>query len=912
MPTDLYWRRKLSAYLHDSPEKVLSLLDHESRARRIACEIDPSERSRKEADWDASAADRLPFPPSSETLTPVSCFRHPLGGSQVPVDEQNLPVGLAEETSQTTRPNFEQEDPRVEFIATWRFWRNWAASRRADFALYPAETRLPDHTIWNHLAVTSAMQGCLAGQPWSRVNPIPPADKPAFLLFTIGPVQDFIAEARSTRDLWSGSYLLSYLIGRTLSRIALDFGADHVIFPNLCDQPIIDLLLREELWNKVTTANGGNVFDALNYIGSIDGAQRLLTPSLPNRFLAVLPVAMAEHQDRGPQFQSVSAYAEHLASDLRAFLKQAIAAPVSKAAGDAFGDRFEKARFDRQVENMVEIHWQVTPWPKSFAEAETLANALPADDPKEEYTPRAGLLTIRDLCGHGADPRYLVNGDPKNVASAWSAMYSVTEWLLDGVKRNRAFRPTGSSYKEPSKTNSKDSLNGREEAVLSVADERDAQELSDAAKNKLHKAHLLKSGEHLGASTLIKRLWPYAVLCAEDKLRKHLCMPNTRSIAAHEPWNDDESEDATEEKYFAVLAVDGDSMGKWISGSKTPELTNVLSEECKRAFEEGANLKNRRPLSPAWHLQFSEALGNFSQHAARRIVEAFDGRLIYSGGDDVLAMLPADTALRCAEALRLAFRGDPQLNSAARGKQKEYMEDGRTIRRSDCTTPLFQIETPGFLQLHPSASDRHGSTSGFLDDPVNFPVIVPGPNADCSAGIAIAHFTSPLQDVVRAARQAENRAKDVSGKAAMAVSLLKRSGEITEWTCKWDSGGLKALAAIIEAIQSGVVSSKFPHRLIELVQSYQTDRPGQLGGTTPTEGFASVALEILEREIHTVADRQRGRNFTPEKANLIAKVILEYLDSSFVGNAQEKISALVGLCQTAAFIERNLPKGRQA
>ncbi len=28
-----------------------------------------------------------------------------------------------------------------------------------------------------------------------------------------------------------------------LRRIALDFGPDHVIFPNLCDQPIMDLLL---------------------------------------------------------------------------------------------------------------------------------------------------------------------------------------------------------------------------------------------------------------------------------------------------------------------------------------------------------------------------------------------------------------------------------------------------------------------------------------------------------------------------------------------------------------------------------------------------------------------------------------------------------------------------------------------
>src|SRR5438105_3317159 len=31
------------------------------------------------------------------------------------------------------------------------------------------------------------------------------------LLFSIGPVQEFIASARTGRDLWTGSYLLSYL-----------------------------------------------------------------------------------------------------------------------------------------------------------------------------------------------------------------------------------------------------------------------------------------------------------------------------------------------------------------------------------------------------------------------------------------------------------------------------------------------------------------------------------------------------------------------------------------------------------------------------------------------------------------------------------------------------------------------------
>jgi CRISPR-associated protein Cmr2 len=770
-----YWKRKLAAYLHDSPDKVLSILDHEERARRIAGDIPHEEKARREADWAASAADRLPFPPSSETKTELSCFRHPLGGAEMLLNEHRLPAGVAEDTAQTTRPKLNEDNPRAVLFATWRFWRNWAASRHPDFALYPAETRLPDHTIWNHLAITSMMQGCFGGEPWRRDNPQPPADIPAFLLFTIGPVQDFIAAARSTRDLWSGSYLLSYLIGHVLRRIALDFGPDHVIFPNLCDQPIMDLLLREDIWNHVSTAEGQPLFEAFDYYGSGDSRQRLLTPSLPNRFLAVLPSKMVEHHDRGPQFASATIYAQYLADDLRDFLRKEIAKPVAETAIEALGDRFNQARFDRQVANLIGVHWQILPWPETFQGVPDLAQPLPADDSDVEYTPRAGIDTVRDLCQHGADSRYLTAGAPKNVAAAWSVLYAAAEWLLDGCKANRAFHAATGGHLHPTKDNSKDSLNGREEAVLLVGDEADANALSAKLDARLGKAHLLKSGENLGAGTLIKRLWPYGVLCKRHAFEpKHLAMPNTRSIAALAPWNNDDGEEGEGEKYFAVLALDGDSMGKWISGSKTPKLEEVLSVECAQVYRaKGANLEKRRPLSPAWHLQFSEALGNFSQHAARRIVEAFDGRLIYSGGDDVLAMLPADTALECAHALRLAFRGDPALNRAALG----VLTGDRQSRRSDRTTPLFQIQTPGFLKLTPQATHRHGEKARLLDDPVNFPAILPGPRADCSVGIAIAHFKSPLQDVVRAAQAAEKRAKTQLGRGAVAVSLFKRSGE---------------------------------------------------------------------------------------------------------------------------------------
>jgi CRISPR-associated protein Cmr2 len=51
------------------------------------------------------------------------------------------------------------------------------------------------------------------------------------LLVSLGPVQDFIAQARRSRDLWFGSHLLSEL-SRAAARQLTDCGA-QLIFPAL-------------------------------------------------------------------------------------------------------------------------------------------------------------------------------------------------------------------------------------------------------------------------------------------------------------------------------------------------------------------------------------------------------------------------------------------------------------------------------------------------------------------------------------------------------------------------------------------------------------------------------------------------------------------------------------------------------
>ncbi len=143
----------------------------------------------------------------------------------------------------------------------------------------------------------------------------------------------------------------------------------------------------------------------------------------------------------------------------------------------------------------------------------------------------------------------------------------------------------------------------------------------------------------------------------------------------------------TPNPYYALLAADGDFMGR-------------LIDEHKRKED---------------HKQISKSLAEFAGKALE-IVEGNSGVPIYSGGDDVLAYLPRNTALKCAYELDIVF--------------KEKM-------------------------------GRHGTEKT---------------KPSLSVGIVIAHHLEPLSDALELARKAEREAKSIEGKNGLAVILAKRSG----------------------------------------------------------------------------------------------------------------------------------------
>lgn len=583
-------------------------------------------------------------------------------------------------------------------------------------------------------------------------SPDPTAPRQSLLKFQIGPVQDFIAQARSTRDLWSGSYLLSWLTAAGIRELLASEGAS-LIFPAREGQLLLDL----------EKSKGGDHAD-------------LLTPNLPNLFVARVP-----SENAGVLGEKVKVAIE------AEWLRIAEAVWGHEKLRDEIGlHQTQGKRFSAQVDRHLSISWIVTP-----------------------------------------------------EAGDYAVDYANNGWHLDAVRQTREFGAWDSAVPrdKPQKARfEKDSLSGREEEVMRGVPGR-----------KGAYASLFKHDDYLGAVGVIKRVWHLAYLKEAHGLEtgsRDFVIRSTRGIAARD-WskkaNDDEDLGEAE-KYLAAIAFDGDSIGKWVSGELLAE-----SERTGRDLQ-------------VHHQRFSAALSKFAMKRARPIVEEdHDGFLIYAGGDDVVALVPADAALACAKALREAFCAET-----------------RTICGENEKTP------------------------------------------DASAGIAIAHLKSPLQDLVREAQRAEKRAKSAVGRA-FSVTLMKRSGEISQWGSKWDSGGLDFYEQISSFMRDGKLSAKFPHRVAQLLEPYLTVRSG-LGGTVDADGFEAAAT--VRREFDHAVFRQSGGRIGAEQAEKLGAIFDRYLANiseerkirldgaaglpgKKESEIQELLRSVLGLCATVAFAERN-------
>jgi len=492
------------------------------------------------------------------------------------------------------------------------------------------------------------------------------------LSFTLGPVQAFVAQARRTRDLWAGSWLLSYLSETALA--ATEKAGGEAVIP-FREKPGV-------ITSKHTTVGG-----------------------IPNHF----EVAFSSEEDAinaGDTAKSALIEAWYRVAD--AVWEKYIEPVADKGCGTA-------EIWNRQVTHFWEASWVVgTPGNESLTISHLAAarKRLRNTSAQIEYGVKCSLMgTMQEISGfHG-------HGERGKQREFWNALIKNTG-LLD-FKENRGERLCAVAVikrlfphviKRAVGEDVCNELNRQESwpstaffAALPWLKEIAGKGVVPLAENYAQTARKLgfsggeqgNPGLHGNWSHLDGPAWFVSAIqqntqSGNNEKYKALQLLNelyekvSGKIGAYQK----------PVPYYALLLMDGDSMGKLIASMKNA----------------GSGSDN-----------FSKNLGEFAK-SVQGIVTEFDGKAIYAGGDDVLAILPAKHALDAAEELARKYSG------------------------------CFNNKSEATL----------------------------------SGAIVFAHWKFPLRQVLREAHHLlDDVAKDGTGRDALAIGIIQGSGLNAVWSAPW-------------------------------------------------------------------------------------------------------------------------------
>jgi CRISPR-associated protein Cmr2 len=740
------------------------------------------------------------------------------------------------------------EDPLKIYLTLWRklpdLIKNHSPTELKLFwNVLPADTRIPDHSIWNHRNATSAFAGGIVTLPSPELNKGQETIyNLSFLLFSVGPVQEFIATARKTQDLWMGSYILSYLSWQAMKVVAEEFGPDVIVFPDLYEQPLVDKWLASKITLEQPDIHG------------------LSTPTLPNRFLAILP------QMKEGKYQP-SEIAKRAKESVIVAWKE-IAETVKKGLESKLGceNPVWDQIWERQIEDFIETYWVDYDWKPNYqgvvAEYKSLIGtdgswemgkllSLYEDKSKSKYDPTLGTVyqllyelterslgsrkAIRDfkqseelnykctLCGVREPLHDREEDSYEELKKFWEQFDrpELREVRADGGERLCAVCTTKrfamKFYFKPEVFDNKDlrfpSVGTVATAAYQSAIVENAEQLKDSIQefNKEVGKFLQSIGADSRSDTLPKikesvnkadkqlqnllrdfiRIdgeWLYEESYDEKRLNKEYGYNKDNPQHKAELENAKRTLNSLKEsikikeikispssKYYAVLYMDGDNMGKWLSGELAPRIPKIVHPDIKGKLSKDWNLK--RPLSPALHSSISSALRNFSLKLVRRVVEEkYLGKLIYAGGDDVLAFVNLSDLLNVMRDLRAFYSG--------------------------------------FVDENGNADFKKGN--GFIEHNGEL-LLTMGKTAKASMGVVIAHYLQPLNQVMNKVREMEKEAKK-SEKNAFAISLMKRSGGTEITRAKWyydndnrDFDTIAFIKQLSDYFTNGVLSTRFAY-----------------------------------------------------------------------------------------------------
>ena len=364
-------------------------------------------------------------------------------------------------------------------------------------------------------------------------------------------------------------------------------------------------------------------------------------------------------------------------------------------------------------------------------------------------------------------------------------------------------------------------------------------------------------------------------------------------------------EHAPPDTRVAVVALDADRLGRLLLGD--PERIgatwrDVLHPEIVARMEKAqqdtsSNLQwtieagwprllgQPRHMGPSLHAFITRALAVFANTIVPWVVECeYRGRLIYAGGDDVLALAPAEDALRMAARLQQLFsapwvvdtrpdvepwswRRQTWTGSASgdadalrREAQARFVIPTKALGTTSIVWPIQWAEPHCDPGADPARSEANAADEAQAVSSVEGRVYAMlGRRQSLSAGIAYAHYKTDLRLLVGHARYLlDEVAKQKSGRCAVAVGHFSRNGEKTEFAMQWSPNGgppvaQRRLLKVIDGFRHRTLPGRLPYKLRDLTDLALAERP-QTGsgskaarGTGPSvpflRGLLSTALE---------------------------------------------------------------------
>lgn len=418
------------------------------------------------------------------------------------------------------------------------------------------------------------------------------------LMFSLGPVQSFIAQARKTRDLWLGSFLLSYLMQAGMEGI-----------------------------------EGNFIFPAIRKIKDN-------TPDLPNKYIAIFKTAESAEQaaDRSKK-QIVAEW-----NDIRQDVWREIIQSNKKLTSEDKAVAAQIWKRQSEPEDFFEMYWVVAERKPNESYKDWLERTQAGLDarkrlrnftPKEEPGEKSTVSGEREVL-HGPETRHTaIMAFWKYLAVGRSAhdINKEGEERLDAIDTIKRFAHTSTALKQlgvgfPSTSSI---------ATASFVERLLKEGMSLPSLQKWIEASGML--ERISADTI-----PYLTKLVDNESKREVVMRDgdcyfAETFTAYRLHKDyGEGEKRAEEiankgqaalrqllnatatlgiarptPYYAMIQMDGDKMGTLLSG-----VENEIE-----------------------HTEISKALSGFSRTDVPQIVQnEYPGRLIYAGGDDVFALAP--------------------------------------------------------------------------------------------------------------------------------------------------------------------------------------------------------------------------------------------------------------------------------